>query len=68
KKSTTGGYQTDENLYQAVKGMTAAEATSKEGGTIIMVAGAKTNNQITFVKRFDSTCRSPRPSGKTSAK
>ena len=37
--STNGGYPLDQNIYQAVKGMTAAEATNKEGGTIIMIAG-----------------------------
>ena len=37
--STNGGYPLDQNIYQAVKGMTAAEAANKEGGTIIMVAG-----------------------------
>ncbi len=37
--STNGGYPLDQNIYQAVKGMTAAEATNKDGGTIIMVAG-----------------------------
>ncbi|MFT8390036.1 MAG: nickel-dependent lactate racemase [Sporolactobacillus sp.] len=36
---TNGGYPLDQNIYQAVKGMTAAEATTKEGGVIIMVAG-----------------------------
>ncbi|WP_137625113.1 nickel-dependent lactate racemase [Lactiplantibacillus pingfangensis] len=39
--STNGGYPLDQNIYQAVKGMTAAEATNKEGGTIVMVAGAR---------------------------
>ncbi|MCQ2011084.1 nickel-dependent lactate racemase [Sporolactobacillus sp. STSJ-5] len=39
--STNGGYPLDQNIYQAVKGMTAAEATNKEGGTIIMVAGCR---------------------------
>ena len=34
-----GGYPLDQNIYQAVKGMTAAEACCKTGGTIIMVAG-----------------------------
>ena len=29
----------DQNIYQAVKGMTAAEANCKTGGVIIMVAG-----------------------------
>ncbi|MFD1317943.1 nickel-dependent lactate racemase [Loigolactobacillus zhaoyuanensis] len=39
--STNGGFPLDQNIYQAVKGMTAAEATNKEGGTIIMVAGSR---------------------------
>ncbi|QYH52815.1 nickel-dependent lactate racemase [Liquorilactobacillus hordei] len=39
--STNGGYPLDQNIYQAVKGMTAAEATNKVGGTIIMVAGCR---------------------------
>lgn len=36
--STNGGYPLDQNIYQAVKGMTAAEATVKDGGVIVMVA------------------------------
>ena len=36
--STNGGYPLDQNIYQAVKGMTAAEATVKHGGVIIMLA------------------------------
>lgn len=36
--STNGGYPLDQNIYQAVKGMTAAEATVKEGGVIIMLS------------------------------
>ncbi len=36
--STNGGYPLDQNLYQSVKGMTAAEATCREGGVIIMVS------------------------------
>lgn len=38
--STNGGYPLDQNVYQSVKGMTAAEATVKEGGIIIMLARA----------------------------
>ncbi|MCI5970710.1 MAG: nickel-dependent lactate racemase [Oscillospiraceae bacterium] len=38
--STNGGYPLDQNVYQAVKGMTAAEATVKEGGVIIMLASS----------------------------
>ena len=35
---SNGGYPLDQNIYQAVKGMTAAEATVKKGGFIIMLA------------------------------
>ena len=38
--STNGGYPLDQNVYQAVKGMTAAEATVKEGGVIVMLAAS----------------------------
>lgn len=38
--STNGGYPLDQNVYQSVKGMTAAEATVKTGGIIIMLAKA----------------------------
>ena len=34
--TTNGGYPLDQNIYQSVKGMTAAEATCKEGGVIII--------------------------------
>lgn len=36
--STNGGYPLDQNMYQSVKGMTAAEAASKDDGIIIMVS------------------------------
>ena len=36
--TTNGGYPLDQNMYQAVKGMTAAEACVKNGGVIIMLA------------------------------
>lgn len=35
--TTNGGYPLDQNIYQSVKGMTAAEATCKPGGVIIDV-------------------------------
>ncbi|MBQ4543557.1 MAG: nickel-dependent lactate racemase [Clostridia bacterium] len=38
--STNGGYPLDQNVYQAVKGMTAAEATVKKGGVIIMLSSS----------------------------
>lgn len=36
--SSNGGYPLDQNIYQSVKGMTAAEATCIEGGVIIMIS------------------------------
>ena len=36
--TSNGGYPLDQNIYQAVKGMTAAEAAVKENGVIIMVS------------------------------
>ena len=36
--TTNGGYPLDQNVYQSVKGMTAAEAVVKDGGVIIMAS------------------------------
>lgn len=36
--TTNGGYPLDQNIYQSVKGMTAAEASVRDGGVIIMLA------------------------------
>jgi nickel-dependent lactate racemase len=36
--TSNGGYPLDQNVYQAVKGMAAAEATCKPGGVIIIAA------------------------------
>jgi nickel-dependent lactate racemase len=36
--TSNGGYPLDQNIYQAVKGMSAAEATCRKGGIIIMVS------------------------------
>lgn len=36
--TSNGGYPLDQNVYQAVKGMTAAEACVREGGAIIICA------------------------------
>jgi nickel-dependent lactate racemase len=38
--TTNGGFPMDLNLYQSVKGMTAGEATCKDGGVIIMASSA----------------------------
>ena len=37
--STNAGYPLDRNLYQAVKGMAAAERAVADGGVIVMAAG-----------------------------
>ena len=39
--TSNGGYPLDQNVYQSVKGMTAAEACCRPGGVIIMVASCK---------------------------
>ncbi|MDO4487522.1 MAG: nickel-dependent lactate racemase [Eubacteriales bacterium] len=36
--TTNGGYPLDQNIYQAVKGMTAAESVVNDNGVIIMIA------------------------------
>lgn len=36
--SSNGGYPLDQNVYQSVKGMTAAEACVRQGGAIILCA------------------------------
>lgn len=36
--TSNGGYPLDQNIYQAVKGMTAAEACTNENGVIIMAS------------------------------
>jgi nickel-dependent lactate racemase len=36
--TSNGGYPLDQNIYQAVKGMTAAEAVVRKDGVIIMIA------------------------------
>ena len=39
--TSNGGYPLDQNIYQAVKGMTAAEACVHEGGVIIIAAACE---------------------------
>ncbi len=38
--SSNGGYPLDQNIYQSCKGMTAAEATVKDGGVVIMLSAS----------------------------
>ena len=42
--TTNGGYPLDQNIYQAVKGMTAAEATVRPEGIIVMLARSEDGN------------------------
>ena len=37
--TSNAGYPLDQNLYQAVKGLAAAERIVKPGGTIVLAAG-----------------------------
>lgn len=39
--TSNGGYPLDQNIYQSVKGMTAAEGCVRQGGVIIMVAACE---------------------------
>ena len=55
--TTNGGYPLDQNVYQAVKGMTAAEATVKKGGVIIMLA--KSNDGIGGDHFYHQLCDEP---------
>lgn len=54
--STNGGYPLDQNIYQAVKGMTAAEATVKPGGVIIMLAKSNDGHGgLSFCKELQAS-------------
>ena len=57
--STNGGYPLDQNIYQSVKGMTAAEATCKEDGIIIMVAACNDGHGGESFYRNVSEAKSP---------
>src|SRR5699024_2053019 len=58
--STNGGYPLDQNIYQSVKGMTAAEATCKKDGVIIMIAACNDGHGgKSFYDNLKST-KSPR--------
>lgn len=57
--STNGGYPLDQNIYQAVKGMTAAEACVRENGIIIMLSECSDGHGgLNFLEHFRkfSTC------------
>ena len=53
--TTNGGYPLDQNIYQSVKGMTAAEANCLPGGVIIMVAECSDGHGgLSFLNTFRS--------------
>jgi nickel-dependent lactate racemase len=53
--STNGGYPLDQNIYQAVKGMTAAEAAVRKDGVIIMLAKSEDGHGgKSFYEMFDN--------------
>ena len=57
--TTNGGYPLDQNIYQAVKGMTAAEANCKAGGVIIMVAGLSDGHGGESFRKMITEAQSP---------
>ncbi len=52
-----GGYPLDRNIYQSVKSMTAAEATVKAGGVIILAAEARDGHG--GQRFYDMFCEEP---------
>lgn len=58
--STNGGYPLDQNMYQSVKGMTAAEAACKDGGMIIMVAACGDGHGGEGFYQALKNCESPK--------
>ena len=57
--STNGGYPLDQNMYQSVKGMTAAEAVLKENGILIMVSNCGEGHGGEGFYEALKTCSSP---------
>lgn len=58
--STNGGYPLDQNMYQSVKGMTAAEAASKDGSIIIMVSNCGDGHGGEGFYQALKNCESPK--------
>jgi nickel-dependent lactate racemase len=57
--TSNGGYPLDQNIYQSVKGMTAAEATCAEGGIIIIASAC--NDGHGGQSFFDNLARASGP-------
>lgn len=58
--SSNGGYPLDQNIYQVVKGMTAAEACVNPGGVIIMIASCLDGHGGEGFYRWFRDAESPR--------
>ena len=58
--TSNGGYPLDQNAYQAVKGMTAAEAVCRPGGVIVMVASCADGHGGESFYRSLAGAKSPR--------
>jgi nickel-dependent lactate racemase len=57
--STNGGAPLDQNIYQSVKGLTAAEASAKPGAVLIMLAACKDGSGSEDFYAALRDCRSP---------
>lgn len=57
--TTNGGAPLDQNIYQCVKGLTAAEASAKDGAVLIMCAGLSDGHGGTGFYEALSACESP---------
>lgn len=58
--TSNGGYPLDQNVYQSVKGMTAAEAVCREGGVIVMCASCADGAGGESFRKNLSDAKSPR--------
>ena len=57
--TSNGGYPLDQNIYQAVKGMTSAETCVREGGVIIMAAACEDGHGGEAFYRWFAEAKSP---------
>jgi lactate racemase len=57
--TSNGGYPLDQNIYQAVKGMTAGEACVRDGGVIIMVSACEDGHGGESFYRWFADAASP---------
>lgn len=57
--SSNGGYPLDQNIYQSVKGLTAAEAAAAEGAVLIMVSSCSDGHGGESFYKALHECQSP---------